>query len=190
MSYGGRGRAQGLDIARLFRHLVVAAALGVAIAFALWGANWLLTRHVQTNLYQTCCLLVGLAVLLPAITRLVLRPERVAFQTHDLSKWAVGLGGVACGAAVLLGGFVIPAPRPATSSEAAHSTDWAGYETNAQGISSVSASWAVPRLTPPLRTDSAVSCWVGLYDDNLGNLVQIGVDAVVRSQARATSRLV
>jgi alpha-tubulin suppressor-like RCC1 family protein len=68
------------------------------------------------------------------------------------------------------------------------SRNWAGYETDDATASGVRASWSVPRLTSPLRADTAVSFWVGLYDPLDHQLVQVGVVALVRDRPPAIYR--
>jgi hypothetical protein len=54
------------------------------------------------------------------------------------------------------------------------SQNWAGYFTNASGITSISASWQVPRVAAPSESDS--STWIGIGGTRSSTLIQAGTD--------------
>lgn len=62
---------------------------------------------------------------------------------------------------------------------AKRSQNWAGYYTNARAITSVSATWQVPRVAMPTNSDS--STWLGIGGIRSPSLIQAGTDQGVQN---------
>lgn len=57
------------------------------------------------------------------------------------------------------------------------SQNWSGYESLVAGVTSVTATWQVPKVAGPADSDS--STWVGIGGDHSDSLIQAGTEQLV-----------